>query len=322
MWENKLMSKKIKDIISEESLQFITELLDPNNLVSYQPQGLDPKHVKLFEEFLDEAYEDVSEISKLASEIIRKISEQNYQRYNKSGSFDYLYGVHLSDIDPTKFKKLSDFIKNTNLQVYVLPQKNEGDKGAYSMYRDAEYDPKLEREIEIYVDLYDIKKDIDEKLRRGSISDKDVLYTIHSKLFSSLVHELQHAYDDYRSKNQIYRSKEYKQYLDAYMNNKVRDNISDDLEQAKKYMNLPHEIWARFSQAIQNTSFYTFDIDEKNEKLVYFMNPLKNVVRDFQRKFKGFGILPDKMKRKLLNKIVQFWHYEQEKIPEKNKLGV
>jgi predicted HD phosphohydrolase len=321
MWENKPMNKKIEDIISEESLQFITELLDPNNLVSYQPQGLDPKVVRLFEEFVDEAYEDVSEIRDLASEIIKKIAEQNYPRYNKSGSFDYLYGININSVDSSKFKKLAEFIDKTNIQIYILPKQRGGNKGAYGMYL-GDYDPSEGREIEINVDLPYIKEKIDEKLRNGPVTGKDVLYGIHSELFSPLIHELQHAYDDFRSKNKIYQSKEYKQYLDTYMKGKVRDEIGDDIEKVKRYLNLPHEIWARFSQAIQKTSFYTFDIDEEKEKLIYFMNPIKDVIRDFQRSFYGFSVLSEKMKRKLINKVVQFWHYEQEKLPEKNKLGV
>ena len=41
---------KIKSIVGEEAINFIAELLDPNNGNTYYPPGLDPKVVKLFED--------------------------------------------------------------------------------------------------------------------------------------------------------------------------------------------------------------------------------------------------------------------------------
>lgn len=40
---------KINDIIYEELESLLNELIDPNTGNLYQPQGLDPKVVKLFE---------------------------------------------------------------------------------------------------------------------------------------------------------------------------------------------------------------------------------------------------------------------------------
>lgn len=48
------MNNNLKSIVGDEVIEFIKELLDPNAGSIYQPQGLDPTHVRLFEKIKEE----------------------------------------------------------------------------------------------------------------------------------------------------------------------------------------------------------------------------------------------------------------------------
>ncbi|MFW6219892.1 MAG: hypothetical protein ACOC33_03550 [bacterium] len=302
------MDNKLISIIQQE----VSELFDPNFGNLYEPKGLDPTHVKLFE-----TYKSIDEIKKLATRIIDKIAEENYEYYNEKGKFNFLYGTYLKSIDSSKFDDLKEFIENANISITVQPKKNDSHKGDYGTYPDGKYNPRDERDITIYVDYGLLEERINEKLkeRNNNMTQSDLFNILFYSLYTTLIHELQHAYDDYRSGGKALQTKEFKKYIQ----DKTRDKINSDLESAKKYLNLPHEIWARFTQAVDRISFYEADYEKDKYGFQFKMVPLKKLAKDFARKFDGFSILSDKMKRKLINKIVQFWHYEKEKLPALNK---
>lgn len=47
------MEKNLNEIIDEEIKQIFKELFDPNTGNLYQPPGLDPTHVRLFEKDIE-----------------------------------------------------------------------------------------------------------------------------------------------------------------------------------------------------------------------------------------------------------------------------
>lgn len=53
------MKNKISLIIKEELNNFVNELIDPNQGNIYMPQGLDPTHVRLFEDVIGTATNDM-----------------------------------------------------------------------------------------------------------------------------------------------------------------------------------------------------------------------------------------------------------------------
>lgn len=69
------MGNKLKSIITNETRGFINELIDPNAGGLYQPPGLDPSVVKLFED-ADEIYHN-SLNDKYWTEISSKFPEYN-----------------------------------------------------------------------------------------------------------------------------------------------------------------------------------------------------------------------------------------------------
>lgn len=74
------MKNKLKNIINNETSKFINELIDPNAGGLYQPPGLDPSVVKLFEE-TDELYHSTLN-DKYWSEIGNKFPDYNNPHSN------------------------------------------------------------------------------------------------------------------------------------------------------------------------------------------------------------------------------------------------
>ena len=276
----------------------------------------------IFEEineyFIEETYKSVNEIKQLASDIIRSIAENNIDRIKEKGHMNFLFGTYLNAIDHNKYDEIASFIKNANIAITIDQPHRKGAKGAYVHTPDVPYDPKQEHEIEIYIDdLDNIFERINEKLeeRGEKYNDHDLYMDLFYPLYSSLIHELQHAYDDYRSKGKAYQTKEFKKYRQKYLKNAVTDQVESDIEQALRYVNLPHEIWARFSQAMHRIHFT--DMDFEGNKVIFKMRPIRDVVKDFKNNFDHYRELKDSMKKKLVKKVAQFWHYEQDHLDEK-----
>lgn len=274
---------------------------------------------EIFNHLLDETYKSVSEIKELASDVIRKIAEENLDLINKQKKLIYLYGMFLKSIDSSKYEELKDFIENTHIVISINNKRPKDPRGQYTVFTHDKYNPRLEREINVYVDLEKISNRIDEEFKeKDELRTQDLYMILFYEMYSTLIHELQHAYDDYRSKGKAFKTKEFDKYRKKYMQDKIDDVVEYDIERFTKYVNLPHEIWARFSQAMRETYFADLDDDETGS-YYFVMIPLKDVVKSFKYKFDYYERLPEKMKKKLINKVVQFWHYEKEKINKKNE---
>jgi len=169
-----------------------------------------------------------------------------------------------------------------------------------------------------------------EKIESGrNYTYKEIYFNIFHKFHSTLLHELQHVYDSYRSGGKAFN----KQMNDEEYKNDVRkkeellNRGSETLKEeeiefinriSKKYLNFPHEINARFTQAIRKTSFWDFDIDMEKEEEIYKMIDFHEVYKNFKRYFSGWSLLSKQDQYKLRRKLSQFWHLESEWL-EKNK---
>jgi len=304
-------------IINEE----VQNLLDPNYLISYIPQGYEHG-------ILDETFKSVNEIKKLANDIIHRIAEKNYKQFEGS-SFKYIGGIGLSEIDSGNYDEIRNFIAEMNLQIFFLPKRgtsiSKGEYGAEETKKGENFKPKNERDINIYYDYERTKKLFDELISEKGENLEE--YDIYAKLFynfnSILTHELQHSYDDYRSGGMAFNTKEFQDYKKKYYK-KISDYIYrsqiDDLESYRQYLNLPHEIWARFSQTMLKLRFYTLDFNDIKDNIIeYKMYPINDVIKRFGYEYNNFAVLSPEMKRRLIRKVAQFWHLEQEKVLELNK---
>ena len=278
---------------------------------------------------LDETYKSVDEIKKLSNDILIKTAEINFEKYNSDGSFRYIYGVNVDKMDSSKYDEIKNYVADSNVQIYFQPKddksSNKADYSNIVTYKGEKYNPRTERDINLYYDYNRFKEKIDEMLKEHVISRSDFYSKLYYEFYASLVHELQHSYDDYRSGGMAYNTPENEKYREKYLqksdNNVSRSQIND-LESYREYLNLPHEIWARFSQAMIKVRFYTWDYDKSNNKqIVYMMYPLNQVLKDFKYAFDNFGVLSPEMQKRLYRKVSQFWHIEQEKINKLNKNG-
>ena len=220
-----------------------------------------------------------------------------------------------------EFDELKDFINNTHVKYEVVQNPKSRDKGQMTTnnltYRNMTVTIFLQNDI-----LSELSKS-----KRKSTDDytpSDLYFSLYNDLISTSIHELQHAYDGYRSKGKSFN----KQNVD-YIERRNKGNIiknKEELEQEDRdflnkltdeYLNFPHEINARFSQAIKEIDF-TKLLKNEDGRYEFSMRPLQDVVNSFKLYFRGYNILSGENKKRLIRKLSQFWHLEKERITHKN----
>lgn len=285
---------------------------------------------------LNEDYESIKEIDDFSNIIVEALAASNYDNIvnniKRSVNSVYFYPVLLSRIYTVvdkEYKKIGDFIKNTNIQVYITKKSEKSNR--YGQYQTAigDYNPKLYREIVIFYGNYFLN-DLEQFFEKDNISEYKFYEFLKAKIVNSVIHELQHAYDDYRSKNKIFQSKEFEKFAREYDTEEKILAKKEDLNAARTYLNLQVEIWARFSQAILKMEFikseWDLTKDGENFYYTYEMRPLNYVLTQFFNKFEGWNQLREvdkpnelsKMQKRLIKAVVQFWHKEQDDIRKKN----
>jgi len=289
---------------------------------------------------IDEDYESVQEIKTLASEVLVFFAEQNIDRVlqfaNDIKSIGYFNTITISNAveNSEKYNKLQSFIIETKISFMFLPKSNHI-SGHYTLIGGQigkDYDPREYRDIVIYYDenfLSELQKKINDHLNKEwKFESKDLYTLLYFKFLSSLIHEIQHAYDDYRSKGKMYDTKEFRKYIEKYSKKKEFIDKKEELAATKTYLNFPHEVWARFAQAIEKTNFTSGDFMEASDGRFYMkyeMKPIRSVLIKFYYNFIGWtSLFKDNnelsdMQRRLQKAVVQFWHKEQERIKEENK---
>src|SRR5690554_929795 len=160
---------------------------------------------------IKESYDDIQEIEKLAIEILRFISDRNigliYELFRDMDLFDNLkknikfdkYINYIDKIvDSNKFKKIKNFIDNKNL-IFYFCDKNFGNiDGEYKKSKN--WIRIYAHRDEFYEVVEDFKEDILDMNNKSIMSIYRLMYDIMEESFKDLiVHELQHAYDDFRS---------------------------------------------------------------------------------------------------------------------------
>lgn len=273
-------------------------------------------------ELLDETYDSIKEISTLSNEIIKEVSGQNLETINKYRELRHIYGLSISQLSGNpKFKDLKGLINRLNL--YILFEPKEGTvRGNYSVYKYKDkrsFNLRHEREITVYYDFDELYEKIQMLFsNKDKITHNELYYAMFSEFNDTLIHELQHAYDDYRSRGMAYKTKEHSKYQKKYeseINDKLQDVAFKKFEKYKDYLNLPHEIWARFTQTINDIHLAGLDFKEdENGKTSFheYMHPFNEVLSKFKNSFVGYEHLNDDMKKRLIRKLSQFWHIEND----------
>ena len=283
---------------------------------------------------LEEDYNSIKEIKELANESIVIAAQKNFDyvvRQLAEGGSMRFYPIKLLDVyqeNPKKYPTLQDFLVNANVMLEFAPAGKNTPLGSYSLYydEDAEYNPRRLKSIKLYYKPDLIFSITNKHKEQKTFTYKDIYISMYFAFHSTLEHELQHAYDDYRSKSFAYSTKGHQKFREKYFTPAGHEMEIDDEkkngEKNKDYLKLQHEIWARFTQAVNNTRFYYGDFDETPEGVPYMsyrMHSLDTSLRKFQINFTGWRAMTPKMKKKMLNRVIQYWYKENEELPEKNK---
>lgn len=237
------------------------------------------KYLKLFE-----TYNSNKELTKLCKEILNLMSDLYY----KFGDNE-LPVIELQDINYNNYIEIKDFIKNNpKLQIFIDSEfllKVGCDNKTDAMYMTTTDGDKVICLKTTYNTM--------EVLNKYSIST-DTYYFMETSYTSSLLHELVHAYDDYRSKG-LYKGK----FKGLTSMNVIEDS-------PLKYSNSKHEVDARFNQAIQKTKLKDWtDVDE--EGILYDLLPFEVCLKSFRRNFLNYHVLPKREKKRIDSMFAKYY---------------
>lgn len=255
------------------------------------------KFISLFNDFLFdsniyESYKSINEVKNLSNFLLKKIALTIYNEYFYLESdvmvIDNLFNdINIKDYPELKEFILSNFIKN--IKIYF--DKKVINKGGYD-------------ETDKTIILHLLSTEIMDKVKPFNKKDESGIY--FSIKNDTMIHELQHAYDDYLSDGKFIGKSHQK---DIEMRKSIK-YLSD--EYLKTHLNLTHEINARITVAIYNISFYHEDYreipdSEDSAYIVYKIKPFEYVKKKFMEKYDGWHHLSDKNKQKILNKLGKYY---------------
>lgn len=283
------------------------------------------KYLKLFE-----SYKSQKEIESLSETVIKIICSETMEHHSDDSKIRSLDDMKLNMVNSKHFNELVPFIRDFGdmLIAIISPDQIEGynfvDKGCY-----ISGDNSGNKFLFIQLDSYFIKQ-VNEPY--STLYDNHLEYVTSRALHfykNTMTHELQHAYDDWRSNGKFSKtSKEYDDNISKNyeLNAKGLSNLKkDELEfiskHYKEYHSLKHEVDARFTSAIQQIAFYDWDFDasEEQNKDVFVMNPFDEVKANFKRKMGNWKFTTDKEQWRVLRKFGQFYEIEREFVDKLNK---
>lgn len=256
------------------------------------------KYVKLFENYKSQIF-----IEKLASLIIKDITKRTikykkWDEYNEEYSTDLLiYSIlpsALNNVNTNKhgfdseFKK---FIKDNNkwLRILVEEEYNNSPKGDYTAhkYRD--------KEITLYYSDKDITFYYNSLNGDFSKIEHWNLVNFLNTRKNALEHELQHAYDDWRSNNKFVK-------YDKNFPYKGSDNY------LSKYYKSSHEISAFFTSTISEIFDYDYRTKSKYGVGEYIdTTKWEDVLQAFMAEFPIWEEQSDKVKKRLTIRLYQIY---------------
>ena len=161
-----------------------------------------------------------------------------------------------------------------------------------------EYIDQTSKDIRIYYQEGFIE-DINQLKAYNEFTPQALYKLFIQRLKSTTMHELKHFYDDYRSEGQFANTKQYKKYLSAIDTHQQSNAVSRvdkdkaDNEIYKQYVNLPHEISAKFVQTIHKLNLN---------------KPLKDVLNDLAFVYDSWDLLNSKDRKILSDRLTIYWN--------------
>lgn len=279
----------------------------------------------MFQEFrhklrilIRESLESQKGIEKLTDLILQKTAEKIFWRFSDYSNPDDLrkidYELVSHDFPDINIKKdigigniyFSDtfqkFIEEGNVDVYYTSFLSGTRRGTTSIgqYHYGGY---------IYLSLTpefleQINREFNNENNLGGLS-QDLLYVkLWYKFHSILAHELQHAYDYFISSGKMFMRKKTQKYFDIVQSYNIKSDSTPEESNKifKKYLRLPHEVNARFTQAFQKIRM--FKSNGFNAKI---KKPFETVLSDFKMYYDHWDDLSPTMQRRLIQRLYTMW---------------
>jgi hypothetical protein len=251
---------------------------------------------------LREGYAEFPEIKRLVQDICEKIAEgipNGFDRVVGATGQDYSFidvYFDFTALSSHGYNVLADFIENSR---YTFEMKQEDHQNAGGFQGGAITINLNERRT-----LADLEKAVEPYRSRkiGAGNKKKALADILIKSVGTvIIHEVQHAFDYYRSDSLYDDTKQVTQYEDLI--DKIRQSGSYPEGVNRKtlhdlYLGFPHEYWARFSQTV-------LELD--------LTQPLNALAKDFISKFVGWHAVDDRGRRRLLASLSKLYYLTKEK---------
>lgn len=228
------------------------------------------------------------------------------------------------NINKSKYSKLGGFVSEYNLGFrYSGSLKSLGDFVAHS---------KISGDIIVKYNLSKLQKTIEDVVYPILKSDKQLNEEIYDqmcdqvhdglynrKILSTILHELQRAYDSWRSQGMFMASKRGYDYDAKYGDLPAGTPMTP--QQRDEYDKLEYEINARFTQAIKEIEFYvTNDGTDKNKPNGYLTPvPFSSVKTQFEENFGAYEKMTPNFKKRLMRRLSQAYHQILDRVSEHNK---
>lgn len=274
---------------------------------------------------LFETYTSQKQLEKICDEIIEKMAEKT-DNYFKGKSVNQIMSIKLGEID-NPYEDMKYFIEEFSDMIIAIIDPESVDN--FEFKTDGVY---LNRGNIFYIfikEKYSTIERINDYPKTLYKSRKDAIINYATSDYKSyLLHEILHAYDDFRSFGKALDMKKSKYYSNTkqYDELKSKENKTEEEKKLltmfdKDYLNVRFEVDARLSQALYKTEFFNIDLDlslEKNKDYCKIRD-FKDVLRDFKSKMGAFNALDEKQKKRVLSKLGSFYEKEKDLVVKLNK---
>ncbi len=290
---------------------------------------------QLREDVIEETFEGQKDLEKFTNDILRNlgdriVKEREHMEFLVAGvegenpDLRNLPMMFTGTMKDDGYDEIGKFVDETSIK--IIPETIiGGGKETKGQLSYGSPHQNLGREIFEIRLKYD-QRDLDEinelfnDKKYGEVTGKDVYFKLYYIFYSSLLHEIQHAYDAWRSKGKALSGGTSKKFIDSQNKAKQIARSKNYYELTpeergainnsfKEYQNLVHEINARYAQAMHRVRIDTMD-DNWNE----VMNPWNKVYSSFKSEFDGWINLSDKMKKKLTRRLAKAYQTTSERL--------
>jgi hypothetical protein len=290
-------------------------------------------------ELIDESLDEEKGLQELATGILMLFSAQIKKTLDsRKGEFDMAtYSTVSTGRIDKKYQdklgpKIHKFWSQLYMKVSIVRSSSKSGVYVHAPSKDGKYDFSYRKEIKIFTPHANMQEICDEYNRQDEYSEKDAYFKLYYIAHSILVHELRHAYDDMRTGGKIFKTKKATKFFNSYKDMSQKISIADEEEynkahqkRAMAYINLPHEIWARASQAMDKVRFVKIDLvtDDKGE-LVYSkeMHPMGEVLESFRLEFDHWRQMSEKVQKRLYKAVANAWHEAESEFNTKQASGL